>query len=61
MDEELNENYVQETKEFLIRSRKLFDRFYDDIKRIDWMNDLSSDEIFLNIRMRPKKLKKHFK
>jgi DNA-binding ferritin-like protein (Dps family) len=61
MDQELNENYTKETKEFINRSKKLFDRYYDDVKKIEWMSDLTSDELFLNIKMRPKKLKKYFK
>lgn len=60
-DQELNESYTQEKKEFLNRSKKLFDRYYDDIKKTEWMSGLTSDELFLNIKMRPKKLKKYFK
>lgn len=60
MDQQLNENYRNETKEFLERSKKLFESYYDDVKSTEWMSDLTSDELFLNIKMRPKKLKKYF-
>ena len=60
LDEQILEKDKKEITDFLGRSEKMIQKYYEDIKSTDRLEGMTEREYFLSINESPKKLKNHF-
>ena len=61
LDKKLVENQTRELQNFVTRSKKMIDKYYEDIKHTDRLEGMSKQEYFLSIKNSPKKIQKFYR